>query len=162
MPHPLTPVPTPETRPWWDAVADHRLILPRCTRCAEVFFPPTAICPRCASNQLTWTEASGDATLYSYVIHHRPLKQWGTDGPRSVALVRLAEGPMLVSSVVNCPQTPDALVLDMALRAAFVPFDDRTVLVFEPAGASGVGASGAGTDTDAGGRARSGEPGSGA
>ncbi|MDH4077912.1 MAG: OB-fold domain-containing protein [Acidimicrobiia bacterium] len=134
MPHPLVPVPTPETRPWWDALAEHRLDLPRCERCEQVFFPPTAICPRCASTALRWVTASGEATLYSYVIHHRPLKLWRSEGPRSVALVKLAEGPMLVSSVVNCPQTPEALQLDMPLRATFEPFDELTVLCFEPAG----------------------------
>lgn len=90
------------------------------------------MCPDCASQEIEWFDASGDATLYSYVIHHRPLAEWGTDGPRSVAIVELEEGPRLISSVVRCDQTPDALELDMALRAVFVPFDDLTVLCFEP------------------------------
>ncbi len=140
MPHPLSPQPTPETQWWWDALADHRLELPHCTDCGQVFHPPSAICPSCASTALDQVAASGDATLYSYVIHHRPLRLWGTEGPRSVALVQLAEGPMVVSSVVNCPQTAEALEIDMPLRATFVPFDDRTVLCFEPAaGATGAG-----------------------
>ena len=133
MPHPLVPQPTPETQPFWDGLAQHRLDLPRCSRCGHAFFPPSAVCSYCASTAIEWFEASGDATLYSYVIHHRPLKLWQTEGPRSVALVRLAEGPMMVSSVVNCPQTPEALSLDMALRATFEPFADVVVLCFEPA-----------------------------
>lgn len=131
--HPLVPVPTPETQPFWDGVAVGELRLPRCSACSFVFFPPTAVCPRCAAKNPDWIVASGDASLYSYVIHHRPVAQWGTEGPRSVALVELAEGPRLVSSVVNCEQTPEALELDMALRAVFIPFDDTTVLCFEPA-----------------------------
>ncbi len=78
-------------------------------------------------------DASGDATLYSYTIQQKPFALWGTDGPRSVALVRLAEGPLLTSSIVNCEQTPEALQLDMPLRATFTPFDEVTVLCFEPA-----------------------------
>ena len=58
---------------------------------------------------------------------------WDTEGPRSVAIVELAEGPRLTSSVVGCEQTPEALQLDMALTATFVPFDDVTLLCFEPA-----------------------------
>lgn len=133
MAHPLVPVPTPETQPFWDGAAAGELRLPRCRECTEVFFPPTAVCPRCVAKHPEWIIASGDATLYSYVIHHRPPPQWGTDGPRSVALIQLAEGPRLISSVVNCPQTPEALEIDMALEAVFVPFDDVQLLCFQPA-----------------------------
>ena len=101
-----------------------------------MFFPPTPICPECSAQNLEWIDASGGATLYSYVIHHRPMKEWGTEGPRSVAIVELDEGPRIISSVVGCDQTPEALVLDMELRAVFVPFDDITVLAFEPAATS--------------------------
>ena len=71
--------------------------------------------------------------MYSYTIQQKPFFLWGSEGPRSVALVKLAEGPMLTSSVINCEQTPEALQLDMPLRATFAPFDEITVLCFEPA-----------------------------
>ena len=41
--------------------------------------------------------------MYSYTIQQKPLDLWDTEGPRSVALVKLAEGPMLTSSIVNKP-----------------------------------------------------------
>lgn len=133
MPHPLIPVPTPETQPFWDGADDDRLHITRCTRCGRTFFPPGPVCPHCTSRDIEWFDACGEATLYSFVIHQRPHRLWDTDGPRSVALVRLAEGPMLVSSVVDCPQTPDALVLDMPLTATFRPFGSQPVLCFRPA-----------------------------
>ena len=77
--------------------------------------------------------ASGKGTLYSYVIQQKPLQWWG-EGPRSVAIVELEEGPRLISSIVGCPQTPEALQLDMAVQATFVDFDGSTVLCFEPEG----------------------------
>lgn len=134
MANPFVPVPTPETQPYWDGIAEGKLRLTRCTDCSTTFFPPNPVCPNCGSKNIEWFDASGDATLYSYVIHQRPLPQWGTEGPRSVAIIELAEGPRLTSSVVGCEQTPEALQLDMALKATFVPFDDATVLCFEPAG----------------------------
>jgi len=136
MAHPLVPVPTPETQPYWDGVAAGELRLPRCTDCGNAFFPPSPVCPACTSRAVEWFTASGDATLYSYVIHQRPSKLWKADGPMSVALVALAEGPMVLSTVMGCPQTPEALVLDMPLRAVFTAFDEATVLAFEPAGAT--------------------------
>ena len=110
---------------------------PLCVNAATV--PPRSFRQRrCAllasASRSSGFDASGDATLYSYVIHHRPLPQWETEGPRSVAIVELAEGPRLISSVVGCDQTPEALKLDMPLQAVFVPFDDITVLCFEPKG----------------------------
>jgi uncharacterized protein len=130
--NPFIPVPTPETQPYWDGIADQQVRLTRCTDCSEAFFPPGPVCPHCSGQNIEWFEASGAATLYSYVIHHRPLPYWETEGPRSVAIVELAEGPRMISSVVGCPQTPEALQIDMALQATFVPFDDITLLCFEP------------------------------
>ena len=133
MAHPLTPVPTPETQPYWDGIGDDALRITRCTDCSEAYFPPTPVCPHCSSQRIEWFDASGDATLFSYVIHHRPLPFWENEEPRSVAIVELAEGPRLISTVVGCEQTPDALLIDMPLQATFVPYDGITVLAFEPA-----------------------------
>ncbi len=132
MAHPLVPVPTPETQPFWDGVSAGELRLPRCSDCGEAFFPPSPVCPHCTSRSVEWFVASGDATLYSYVISHRPPSGWNTDGPMSVALVSLAEGPTVVSTVVDCNQTPEALVVDMPLRATFRPFAETDVLCFAP------------------------------
>ena len=134
MAHPVVPVPTPETQPFWDGIAAGELRLPRCRACGEAYFPPSPVCPHCTSRDIEWFTASGDATLFSYVIHQRPSKLWKADGPMSVALVSLAEGPMILSTVVGCAQTPEALVLDMPLRATFVPFEEISVLAFEPVG----------------------------
>jgi uncharacterized OB-fold protein len=76
--------------------------------------------------------ASGRGTLYSYIINHRPRPDMGTE-PHSIAVVQLAEGPRMMSNIVHCPQTPDALVLDMPLRVIFEKQNDEIALpLFEP------------------------------
>ena len=51
----------------------------------------------------------------------------------SVAMVKLEEGPMMLSTVVNCPQTVEALQFDMELRVTFRPYGNlRNVVCFEP------------------------------
>jgi uncharacterized OB-fold protein len=60
-------------------------------------------------------KASGRASLYSYVIHHRPVP--GFTPPYAIAVVELAEGPRMMTNIVDCPQTPEALQLDMAAGA---------------------------------------------
>jgi uncharacterized OB-fold protein len=79
--------------------------------------------------------ASGRATLESYIINHRPRPDMGTE-PHSIAVVTLAEGPRMMTNIVGCPQTPEALVLDMPLRVVFEPqSDDITLPFFTPEGA---------------------------
>lgn len=41
----------------------------------------------------------------------------------------------MMTNIVGCPQTPEALVLDMPLEVVFEQLDDRTTLpLFRPAG----------------------------
>ena len=59
----------------------------------------------------------------------------GTE-PHSIAVVTLAEGPRMMTNVVGCPQTPEALVLDMPLQVTFLQASDEIALpMFQPAGA---------------------------
>jgi uncharacterized OB-fold protein len=128
------PEPTPETRHFWDGAAAGELRLQRCAGCAHVYFPPRPFCPRCASRDVRVFAASGRATLYSYVINHRPAP--GFDGPHSIAVVELEEGPRMMTNVIGCPQTPEALVLDMALEVTFEKLSDEISLpLFRPGGA---------------------------
>jgi uncharacterized OB-fold protein len=76
--------------------------------------------------------ASGRATLYSYVINHRPRPDMGK-APHSIAVVTLEEGPRMMTNIVGCPQTPEALVLDMPLVVSFETFGDIALPMFKPA-----------------------------
>jgi uncharacterized OB-fold protein len=68
------------------------------------------------------------------VINHRPAP--GFDGPHSIAVVELEEGPRMMTNVIGCPQTPEALVLDMALEVTFEKLSDEISLpLFRPGGA---------------------------
>ncbi|CDO58981.1 Bll2959 protein [Candidatus Phaeomarinobacter ectocarpi] len=77
--------------------------------------------------------ASGNAKLYSYVINHRPRPDFGEE-PHSIAVVELAEGPRMMTNIVGCPQTPEALQLDMPLKVTFEDkSDDIALPKFTPA-----------------------------
>jgi len=134
MPRAL-PKPTPETQHFWEGCRQGELRLQRCRSCAEPYFPPRPFCPKCASRDVEVFPASGKATLYSYVINHRPRPDMGTE-PHSIAVVTLAEGPRMMTNVIGCPQTPEALVLDMPLEVTFQKESDEISLpLFKPAGA---------------------------
>ncbi len=127
------PIPTPETQHFWDGTKAGELRLQRCDACDHVYFPPRPFCPACGSRKVTAFAASGKATLYSYVINHRPVPP-GFTAPYAIAVVTLEEGPRMMTNIVDCPQTPEALVLDMPLEVTFDKLDDQITLpLFRPA-----------------------------
>jgi len=127
------PIPTPETQHFWDGTKAGELRLQRCDACDHVYFPPRPFCPACASRKVSVFPASGKATLYSYVINHRPPAP-GFTPPYAIAVVTLEEGPRMMTNIVDCPQTPEALVLDMPLKVKFEKLDDAITLpLFAPA-----------------------------
>jgi uncharacterized OB-fold protein len=132
MPGKAVPVPTPETQPYWDGCAAGELRIQRCVDCGEPYFYPRPICPSCGSGSVEWFTASGRATLYSYVINHRPAGGFEAEAPYAIAVVQLAEGPRMMSSIRDVPATPEALVLDMPLRVAFEQRGDVWLPVFTP------------------------------
>ena len=121
------PSPTPETIHFWEGCREGELRLQRCTGCKESYFPPRPFCPACGSREVEIYKASGKATLYSYIINHRPRPDFGTE-PHSIAVVTLAEGPRMMTNVVDCPQTPEALELDMPLEVIFEKASDEISL----------------------------------
>ena len=127
------PQPTPETQHFWDGTKANELLLQRCGDCSKTYFPPRPFCPACASREVGVFRASGKGRLYSYVIHHRPVP--GFTPPYAIAVVELDEGPRLMSNIVDCPQTPEALQLDMPVEVTFTKLSDAISLPqFQPVG----------------------------
>ena len=129
------PKPTPETAHYWEGARAGELRLQRCRACEHAYFPPRPFCPECSSRDVAVFAASGRGTLYSYVINH--MKSPGFEPPYAIAVVELEEGPRLMANILDCEQTPEALVLDMALEVTFEELTDEITLPqFKPAVAS--------------------------
>ena len=127
----VLPEPTPETQHFWDGCKEGELRLQRCVECSKSYFPPRPFCPKCGSRKVETYKASGKAKLWSYVINHRPRPDIGKD-PHSIAVVKLAEGPKMMTNIVGCPQTPEALVLDMPVEVTFETFGEIALPFFQP------------------------------
>jgi uncharacterized OB-fold protein len=126
------PEPTPETKHFWEGTKAGKLLLQRCGDTGRAYFPPRPFSPYTGTRNVEVFEASGRATLLSYVIHHRAVP--GFKAPYAIAVVELEEGPRMMTNIVDCPQTPDALELDMKLEVAFTKMDDDiTLALFRPA-----------------------------
>lgn len=140
MPERAIPKPTPETAHYWEGARRGELRLQRCNACTHTYFPPRPFCPECSSRDVSVFAASGRGTLHSYVINH--MKSPGFEPPYAIAVVELAEGPRMMSNILDCPQTPEALVLDMALEVTFEALTDEISLPqFRPAAGPAGGAS---------------------
>lgn len=128
------PQPTPETQHFWDGCRDGKLLLQRCKDTGKAYFPPRPFSPFTGSRDVEVFEASGKAKLFSYVINHRPAKGFEDEAPYAIAVIELEEGPRMMTNIVDCEQTPEALVLDMPLEVAFeTATDEITLPKFRPA-----------------------------
>jgi uncharacterized protein len=89
----LAPAVDPDSQPWWDALAEERLILPHCLNCGRLWFPPSPGCPNCGAVNWEWVDASGRGTIYSWVVIARALHPaFAGDVPYTIVAVDLEEG----------------------------------------------------------------------
>jgi uncharacterized OB-fold protein len=131
LPQPITP----EAKPYWDGLKEGALMLPRCTACGGTFFYPRVICPRCGARDIGWIKASGRGTLYSFAIAHQSINRaMRVPPPYVLAMVELAEGPRMLTNLVNVAPDPKALRCDMPVQVVFSKLTDEvTIPLWEPA-----------------------------
>ena len=82
---------------------------------------------------MTTEEATGEATLYTWsVVHVNDLPPFNERVPYVAAIVDLAEGPRMMTNVVDC-ESGD-LSVGMALRVSYRELTPEvTIPVFVPA-----------------------------
>lgn len=118
------PPPDATTRPWWDATRERRLVLQAC-RCGHVQHPPGPLCRACGSLETGWVEAAGRGAVDTYtVVHRAPSPDF--EPPYVLARVRLSEGPVLLTNLVDCPV--EAAACGRAVRLAWRPLPDGRAL----------------------------------
>ncbi len=90
------------TLPWWEAAAEHRLVVQRCTGCAHTRLPPAPVCPQCRSEDSDWQEVSGLGEVYTYTVVHRPIAA-DQELPFVIAVIALedAGGVRMISNLVS-------------------------------------------------------------
>ena len=123
----------PESEEYWDGLKGGKLLIRRCGSCGAAHHYPRPFCPECWSEDVSWEEASGDGTLYTYsTVYQNDLPPFGEQVPYVAAVVDLAEGPRVMTRVIECE--PEQLVIGMALRLRTVPLDDELQMTaFVPA-----------------------------
>jgi uncharacterized OB-fold protein len=131
LPQPITP----ESKPYWDGLKEHKLMLPKCTTCNRVFFYPRVLCPHCHARDITWIQASGKGKLHAFEIAYQSFNRaMKVKTPYILALVELEEGPRMLSNLINIEPDPAVVKCDMPVEVVFSPLtDDITIPLFQPA-----------------------------
>ena len=130
MPAKPVPEPTPESRPYWQGLAEGRLMLQRCADCGRVRHYPRPLCDACHSFATDWVEASGAATLHSWTVAHHPYHPaFRGELPYVLATADLPEGVRMVAQLRDA-----APRIGMMLQVGFEPAGEGLVLpVLRPA-----------------------------
>ena len=108
----------PESKSYWDAAQEGRLLLPHCSDCDRSHWFPRPFCPFCASPNVTPREASGTGIIYSYSVVRSGQE------PYVLAYITLDEGPTMLTNIVES-------------NVEQVTIGDRVKVAFQP-GAGGV------------------------
>lgn len=104
---------SPETKPFWDAAAIGRFVLPWCRQCHRTHWYPRGICPHCSSTAIDWRESEGRGEIHSFSVNRRGR------APYVLAYIALNEGPIMLSNVIDVD--PAALSIGSKVKVVFKP-----------------------------------------
>jgi uncharacterized OB-fold protein len=130
----MTDFPQPDitatNRLFWEGLDQGRLLFQECDR-GHRWLPARDFCPECLSSSFQFVEASGRATVLSWVVYRTAFNDAFKDRvPYNVSLVQLAEGPRMMTNVL-CD--PDVLAADLPVDLVIQKEDTCSVARFEPA-----------------------------
>lgn len=121
-----SPAVSSETEPFWNAAREGRFVVPVCTSCGKAHWYPRALCPFCDTGKIEWRAASGRGSIYSFSVMRR-VKE-----PYAIAYVTLAEGPTMLTNIVDCDF--DTLAIEQPVSVVFKATENGPpVPMFKPA-----------------------------
>lgn len=123
---------TPVNQLFWEGTAAGELRLRCCKACGKRFRFVSDWCPVCWSSDLDWEVASGCGVVHAVtVVHMAPYESVAARVPYVLALVRLREGPTMMSNIVGCDPTEVRIGLDV--QVTFEQRGDLMLPQFKPA-----------------------------
>ena len=133
----LVPQPNADTAEFWDGCRNRELRFQECVNCGLVRWPPSILCPRCHAAEWDWKMSDGKGTIFSYVVYHVAFDPaFKDDLPYVTAVIRLEEGPMMLSRIVGCD--PAEVECEMPVELVWWEVADDMVLpMFTPVKVSG-------------------------
>ena len=95
------PLITASNKPFWNGARRHVLMAYRCATCGTFYAQPVA-CLKCDHPNMAWIRVSGKGEVFTFCIYRQSFHPaWDKDIPYNVAYIKLAEGPVLMSSITG-------------------------------------------------------------
>ena len=132
----MLPAPAPvinsTTAEFWKATTEGRFLLQRCDACDIVLWFPRRNCPKCWTEDVSTFDAEQTGTVYSFTVVRKGKGAFQDAGPFVVAYVELADGPRIMTNIVDCDI--DALHIGMPVEMVFHDTGEGSALYrFRPA-----------------------------
>ena len=102
-----------------------------CPTCDEKIFPPRDVCPNCAGEAKEPFAFSGKGEVYSFSTVHDAPAGYEAYAPYTVALVKLAEGPMVTAQMTDVDNSRVKIGMPVEMVTRKLRDDgDRGILVY--------------------------------
>ena len=111
-----------ETRPFtiesfYKFIEEGKVMAAKCSNCGAMSLPPRPVCTKCYSQNLQWIPLSDTGTLLTYTVIYVAPKQFETETPYPVGIVRLDKGLQLLGRIRGVE--PNQLKIGMELSIDF-------------------------------------------
>ena len=124
-----TPAISEITKPYWEAVREHILVMQKCADCGYYNYPPKGNCDRCISENLCYERVSGRGKIYSYTVMHVPRVPWFEDKLPYVNIVVELEEQMGLLMITNLLDSdPRELAFGARAEVVFERVNDEITL----------------------------------
>src|SRR4030042_1649294 len=120
------PLITASDKAFWDAAKKHELVMYKCLNCGKLYSQAND-CVAGGNPQMEWVKVSGKGEVFTYCIYHQPFHPaWKDDIPYNVAYVKLAEGPLLMTNIVDCDNKD--IYIGMSVEVVFEDVTEEVTL----------------------------------
>ena len=123
-----------DSKPYWDACKEHRLIIQQCQDCGKLqHLYRKDFCCHCWSQNVVDVDASGNGKVWTYTITYLNYTPgFAEDTPYVTALIELEEGLEMLSGIINIE--PEKIEVNMPVKVTWVEATNEiTIPFFEPA-----------------------------
>jgi len=103
-----------------------------CPHCHTKIFPPRDVCPECGGEAKTAYTFSGKGEVYSFTRMDNAPAGFEQQAPYTVALVRLAEGPIVTAQLTDLGEedVQIGMPVEMVTRKLRSDTDERGIIVY--------------------------------
>lgn len=115
-------------QPYFDGLAQRKLLIPYCKSCGKPHFYPRHACPHCWGEEYEWKAANGTAKVVSHTrVLANPPSKFESMLPFDIAIVELAEGVTMLSNIIES----STIKIDDPLSLCFIERDGGLLPVFK-------------------------------